>query len=291
MIGNNILLSWLLEEDNPEVKLRTLTEYLEYSEESQEVRQAKAELIKAPIFHQASEMLTYEKIWPRYDALTAFAEWGLTRNDLNIDKEVAKVIEDSGFKPMCGEALLLRNLVKLGYCEEEKVRTEIYSALGKIKEDGGFGCLSKSKKINDPALPHKSCARITANYLLLIAEMKLKGMEIPCEKELVQYFLKRGVIFRTDNPQAVVVEEMANTFYPMDAVKVGLQNTLYALTVLGAGKSSQCDKAWERLEEKKAEEGKYILGKCKTIPSFKAGKPGKVNKWVTLYALMAKKGR
>ena len=77
----------------------------------------------------------------------------------------------------------------------------------------------------------------------------------------------------------------------MDAVKVGIQNTLYALTILGAGKSKRCDKAWERLEEKKAEEGKYILGKSKTIPSFIAGKTGKVNKWVTLYALMAKKGR
>ena len=83
---------------------------------------------------------------------------------------------------------------------------------------------------------------------------------------------------------------MGNTFYPMDAVKVGIQNTLYALTILGAGKSKRCDKAWERLEEKKAEEGVYI-GKSKTIPSFIAGKTGKVNKWVTLYALMAKKGR
>ncbi|WP_197032714.1 hypothetical protein [Clostridium sp. KNHs205] len=78
-----------------------------------------------------------------------------------------------------------------------------------------------------------------------------------------------------DTSLGTVVNEMGNTFYPMDAVKVGIQNTLYALTILGAGKSKRCDKAWERLEEKKAEEGKYILGKSKTIPSFKAGKPAR----------------
>lgn len=285
--GKDKIIKWLLEEESPEVRYRTLTECLKYPKESVEVQQAKAALFAAPIFLKAMNSLKEEKIWPRYDALTSFAEWGLTREDLEMDEEVRKLIKDTGFHPMCGEALLLRNLVKLGYEEWEDVRTEIYCALGKIKEDGGFGCISKNKKINDPKLPHKSCARITANYLLLIAEMKQKEMEIPCENELVHYFLKRNLIFRTDNPQRLVVEGMEDTYYPPDAIKTGIQNLLYAIHILGKDTDRNCQAAYEYLHTKKLEDGRFVLGKTKTNPCFKAGKPGKVNKWMTLYALMA----
>lgn len=282
------VLAWLLEEDNPEVRYRVLTEYLKLPQEREEVKQAKASLLAAPIFQNALNMLKEEKVWPRYDALTSFAEWGLTREDLDIDEAVRKLIEDTAFHPMCGEALLLRNLVRLGYQEWEEVRTEIYTSLGKIKEDGGFGCLSKSKKINDPKVPHKSCARITANYLLLIAEMKVKGMEIPCETELVHYFLKRDLIFRTDDSQSLVVEGMENTYYPPEAINTGIQNILHALSVLGVSGDERCQAGYQYLLNKRNEEGRYLLGKTKTYPSFKVGKPGRVNKWVTLYALMAR---
>ncbi len=281
------IIEWLLEEENPEVRYRTLTEYLKYPKESEEVRQAKAALFMAPVFKNAMNLLKEEKIWPRYDALTSFAEWGLTREELTMDEDVRRLIDDTGFHPMCGEALLLRNLVKLGYGVWDEVKTEIYSALDKIKEDGGFGCISKNKKINDPKLPHKSCARITANYLLLIAEMKQKEMEIPCEEELVHYFLKRNLVFRTDNPQRVVVEGMEDTYYPPDAIKTGIQNLLYAIHILGRGTDKSCKIAYEYLHSKRLEDGRYALGKTKTNPSFKAGKTGKANKWVTLYALMA----
>ena len=42
----------------------------------------------------------------------AFAEWGLTRDDIgaDIDSEVFALIESTGFKMLCGEPLLLRNL-------------------------------------------------------------------------------------------------------------------------------------------------------------------------------------
>lgn len=282
------LLIWLLEEENPEVRLRVLTEYLKLPRENEEVKQAKSALLKAPIFQKAMNMLKEEKIWPRYDALTSFAEWGLTREDIDIDEEVRKFIVDTGFHPMCGEALLLRNLVKLGYQEWNDVRAEVYSALGRIKEDGGFGCFSKNKKINDPKVSHKSCARITANYLLLIAEMKLQRMEIPCEEELVHYFLKRSLIFRTDDPGKIVVEGMENTFYPPDAIKTGIQNLLYAVHVLGVSGDARCQTGYQYLDKKRNGEGRYLLGKTKTQPCFKAGKPGKENKWVTLYALMSR---
>ena len=117
-----------------------------------------------------------EKPWAKFDAIMAFAEWGLTRDDIgkDIDDEVFGLIESTGFKMLCGEPYLLRNLVKLGYYQEEVVKNEIDYVLGKIKEDGGFGCISTNKKINDPKKPHKSCARLTVEYLLLVAELHLQ---------------------------------------------------------------------------------------------------------------------
>ena len=123
------------------------------------------------------EKLRTDKPWAKFDALLAFAEWGLTRDDIgsDIDGEVFALIKSTGFKLLCGEPLLLRNLVKLGYGQEDIVKNEIDLALGKIKEDGGFGCISTNKKINDPRKPHKSCARLTVEYLLLAAELHLSG--------------------------------------------------------------------------------------------------------------------
>ena len=54
---------------------------------------------------------------------------GLTREDIgqDIDDEVFGLIERTGFKMLCGEPLLLRNLVKLGYYSEDIVKNEIRS--------------------------------------------------------------------------------------------------------------------------------------------------------------------
>lgn len=84
----------------------------------------------------------------KYDALNSFAEWGLTREDIDIDNDVFSLIQETGFKMMCGEGLLLRNLVKVGYYSEPMVKEEVDRMFLKLKSDGGFSCISKSKKIN-----------------------------------------------------------------------------------------------------------------------------------------------
>ena len=93
--------------------------------------------------------------WAKYDAILGFAEWGLTRVDIgeDIDGEVFALIESTGFKMLCGEPLLLRNLVKLGYGRKEIVKKEIDSVLGLIQEDGGFRCISTNKRSTIPGNP------------------------------------------------------------------------------------------------------------------------------------------
>ena len=85
-----------------------------------------------------------------------------------------------------------------------------------------------------------------------------------------------------------MVDVMLGTFYPFDPIKVGAQNILYALRVLGCRPDSEAMQAgYKVLDQYQTESGRYILTGSKSVPAFKAGNAGEENKWVTLYACMA----
>ena len=283
---------WLLEEGTPEVRLRTLKEYEKLPDDDARVVECKKLLLQSKVYERGLKKLRSDKPWAKYDAIMAFAEWGLTRDDIgkDIDDDVFALIESTGFKMLCGEPLLLRNLVKLGYYTEDAVKNEISSVLGLIKEDGGFGCISTNKKINDPRKPHKSCARLTVEYLLLAAELHLQGYGTECEDALVHYFTKRNIFYRTDDMKTPMVDVMLGTFYPPDPIKIGAHMIVYALRVLGCDPEHEAMRSgYEVLNQHRLENGRYILTASKSVPAFKAGNVGEENKWVTLYAYMAQR--
>ncbi len=285
------ILAWLLEEENPEVRLRTLKECEKLPEDDERVIDCKELLLQSKVYERGLKKLRTDKPWAKYDAILAFAEWGLTRADIgeDIDGEVFALIESTGFKMLCGEPLLLRNLVKLGYGREDVVKSEIDSVLGRIKEDGGFGCISTNKKINDSRKPHKSCARLTVEYLLLAAELHLQGHRAACEEALVHYFTKRNIFYRTDDMKTPMVDVMLGTFYPPDPIKIGAHQIVYALRVLGCAAESEAMQAGYRaLDRHRLANGRYVLTASKSVPAFKVGNVGEENKWVTLYAYMAR---
>lgn len=284
------ILDWLLEEETPEVRLRTLKEYEKLPEDDARVAECKRQLLQSKVYERGLKKLRTDKPWAKYDAIMAFAEWGLTRDDIgkDIDDEVFALIDSTGFKMLCGEPLLLRNLVKLGYGQDGPVKNEIDSVLRLIKDDGGFGCISTNKKINNPNKPHKSCARLTVEYLLLVAELHLAGYRPECESALVHYFTKRNIFYRTDDMKTPMVDVMLGTFYPPDPIKIGAHQILYALRVLGCDPESEAMQAgYKVLNRHRLENGRYILTASKSVPAFKAGNIGEENKWVTLYAYMA----
>ena len=284
------ILDWLLEEETPEVRLRTLKEYEKLPEDDARVVECKRQLLQSKAYERGLKKLRTDKPWAKYDAIMAFAEWGLTRDDIgkDIDDEVFALIDSTGFKMLCGEPLLLRNLVKLGYGQDDPVKNEIDSVLRLIQDDGGFGCISTNKKINNPNKPHKSCARLTVEYLLLVAELHLAGYRPECESALVHYFTKRNIFYRTDDMKTPMVDVMLGTFYPPDPIKIGAHQILYALRVLGCDPESEAMQAGYRvLNRHRLENGRYILTASKSVPAFKAGNVGEENKWVTLYAYMA----
>ena len=285
------ILAWLLEKENPEARLRTLKEYMKLPDDEESVVECKRLLLQSKVYERALKKLGTDKPWAKYDAILAFAEWGLTRADIgkDIDGEVFALIESTGFKMLCGEPLLLRNLVKLGYGGEDVVKNEIDSVLGLIKEDGGFGCISTNKKINDPRKPHKSCARLTVEYLLLAAELHLLGYRTACEEALKHYFTKRNIFYRTDDMKTPMVDVMLGTFYPPDPIKIGAHQIVYALRVLGCAPESEAMQAgYSVLDQHRLENGRYVLTASKSVPAFKVGNVGEENKWVTLYAYMAR---
>ena len=282
---------WLLEDETPEVKLRMLKEYEKLPENDERVIECKRRLLQSKVYERGLKKLRTDKPWAKYDAILAFAEWGLTREDIgsDIDDEVFALIESTGFKMLCGEPLLLRNLVKLGYYQEEFVKNEVDSMLRLIKEDGGFGCISTNKKTNDPRKPHKSCARLTVEYLLLVAELHLAGSRMECESALVHYFTKRNIFYRTDDMKTPMVDVMLGTFYPPDPIKIGAHQIVYALRALGCEPESEAMQAgYKVLDQHRLENGRYVLTASKSVPAFKAGNVGEENKWVTLYAYMAR---
>ena len=284
------ILEWLLEGKNPEVRLRTLKEYEKLPEDEEQVVGCKKLLLESKVYERGLKKLRSDKPWAKYDAILAFAEWGLTRADIgkDIDGEVFALIESTGFKMLCGEPLLLRNLVKLGYGQEDIVKNEIDAVLGLIKDDGGFGCISTNKKTNDPRKPHKSCARLTVEYLLLVAEMHLLGYRPACEEALTYYFTKRNIFYRTDDMRTPMVDVMLGTFYPPDPIKIGAHQIVYALRALGCAPESEAMQAGYRvLDQHRLANGRYVLTASKSVPAFKAGNVGEENKWVTLYAYMA----
>lgn len=185
---------------------------------------------------------------------------GIIRADIGreLDEVVDLFIEQNGFQILCGEPLLLRNLVKLGYGEESIIKEEIRKQFEKIKSDGGFGCISTNKKINDPKKVHKSCVRLTAGYLMLAAEMELHGMKIPNKEQLVHYFTRRNIFYRSDRKEEPMVDVMLETFFPADPIKIGVQYTTYALKVLGCTSDSEAMiEGYRVLDQYRQQDGKY----------------------------------
>jgi hypothetical protein len=106
---------------------------------------------------------------------------------------------------------------------------------------------------------------------------------------LIQYFLKRRLFYRTDNPAQVVVRGMNEAFFPIAYFRVGLLLLLEALSALGRGKSMELQEAWKILEEKRDHQSRIIL--VGNLPLNKSYLPkervGKPSKEVTLYAYLA----
>lgn len=243
-MNENIVIQWLLEDTDPAVKYRTQTELLDIKKGSKAVKQSYNDLISSEHIKSALSLFDIGKNNSDSYALSALAEYGLTRSDIDIDHYVDRLIDNTNFHEGCGEGFLLRNLVALGYEEHPAVKRELSVILATQQNDGGFPCVSKNPKIKKPNVPHKSCFQMTTSYLLLTEEMFKKGMDCPQAEGIISYFLGRDVLYRHDNSSIIVKQEMGTAFHPPVCTRIGLHMILCALSRLGIGNAPECKRAW-----------------------------------------------
>ena len=281
---NNDVIKWLLEENNPAIKYRTQTEILGEKADKESVIAWVNEFLPA-------DWKEREGLWSVY-YLTPLAECGLFFDDVSIDKEKAIHFgDDYRFEHSCGDYMRLRALVRLGLAEEPIVAAIINSLSEKQLPDGGFLCLHRLDKLK---YTPKSCVKANMMALMFCAECKKKGIHAPIEKPLLDYFWNHNLFYRTDNPEALILNaregwRTIDTFYPFEVMRVGLQNIVESLCTLGYGNDDRLAEAWGILNSKVDGEGKVILNGTLSksyLPKEHVGKP---SKWVMFYALLAEK--
>ena len=283
MQHDNSVLAWLLQADNPAVRLRAQTELLGAAGDKQPV----IDWLQARL---PVDWRDRTGLWRTY-FLTAIAECGLSLEDVGADREAALLLHGGKgtSENSCGDMMHLRALVRLGFGHTPAVREALTLASARQLPDGGFLCLHRLDKL---CYTPKSCVKANLHALLLAAECKKRGIDLPYSEDLLAYFWRHRLFYRTARPDVLMLDCRAgwrtiDTFYPFEVMRVGLQNVVEAFAALGLGADARLQEAWALLDAHRDEEGKYRLGGTLTksyLPKERVGQP---SKWVTLYALLA----
>lgn len=284
-------LEWLLEEDNPAVRARALTELCGMPYEHPELIKARQAVVSQIKAARDLGWMSKKGLTVTY-SLTALAEAGLTWEDVPIDSVVDQVLAEP-FDAACGDMMILRALVMLGYGDDPRLRSRLTQAVETQLPDGGWLCLHRLRKLD--RVP-KSCIKVAMHGLLLAGELQKRGSSLDGVENLVAYFAKRRLFYRTDDPSRLVLDarpgwRTIDVFFPIEVMRVGLPVFLEALATLGAGDMPECQEAWGLLDAKTDSLGRVVLEGTLSnsyLPKERVGRPGK---WPTLYALLARKAR
>ena len=289
---NHAVISWLLEESNPGVRLRTLTGICGFPEDHPSVQEARG-LVKRTILTALDLSWTALKGQVLVYNLTALAESGLSYQDLDIEPVVDRLLSQP-FDANCSDLMAMRAMVMLGYGYDPRVADRLKQMEDARLPDGGWLCLHRVRTM---ARTPKSCIKVSMHGLLLAGELKKRGIEVEGTGHLVDYFLKRRLFYRMDRPTRLVLNQpgrrMTDVFFPSEYFHMGLPLLLEALAALDAGGATELQEAWDRLDEKVDRQGKITLegtlpAKKNYLPAERVGKP---SKWGTLYTHLAWKWR
>ena len=285
------LLDWLLEADNPGVRARALTRLCGLSADHPRVREARNLVLDTLDAARDLSWMERKGLLLLYN-LTALAESGLTRGDLNIDLVVDRLL-DGPYDANCGDMMLLRALAMLGYGADPRVRERLARAAETQLPDGGWMCLHRLNKMK--RVP-KSCMKAAMHGLTMATEMQKRGQAFAGRDELLEYFFKRRIFYRTDDPTRFVLHSrpggrMVDAFFPGELSRIGLPVLLDAFTALGVGREPALREAWDLLDQKQDTLGRIRLEGTMAKPYLPRERVGKPGKWVTLYAWLAYQGR
>ncbi len=296
------VIEWLLEEKNPSVRYRTLTELLDEPKNTPQVQDARAAIPESRwakrIFRHMhpdgywlhrgkGEGVDYAMSSSTHFVLAFLAELGLDREEPRVARAVERYLSldppDYDSRQSCLYAYNLRTFVMLGYRDDPRVQTRIEVLRNDARCDGGYLCERSS--FNETT---KSCIRGSIKALTAFAYLP-DLWNTPRYEHLVDYFLRRRVYYRSDPPDQIIRDELIRTIFPF-VIAGSLLEPLHALSVMGYGQHPALQPAWAQLETKRDDEGRYIVDWYPPT-LFTPGPKGKANKWVTLYAYLAYKHR
>ncbi|MBN2240229.1 MAG: hypothetical protein JW712_10685 [Dehalococcoidales bacterium] len=313
---NSEAVNWLFEKENPSIRYRTLTELLDRPPDDAEVIEAFNEIPDSkPVLKILSKMhpdgywlvlnkskgesigdgVEYSDFNTTHFCLAYLSELGLTGDNPQVQKATDRYLDlqrdDGDFLRhfSCLYTYNIRTFIRLGFKDDPRVRKTIELLLSTERPDGGYLCDMHEGKYKTK--PVKSCIRGTVKALLAFSELP-EYHEHPRCKELVQYFLNRDCLFRSNDLTTPVNGGMVTTRFPI-TWRTSLTEILYAISKMGYGDNEHVKRAWALLDTKKDDPGRYVLDwtPSQVQKLFKIGKRGEANKWVTLYALLALKYR
>jgi hypothetical protein len=308
------VIEWLLEEENPSIRYRTMVELQDLSEKSSKVKKAKKTISESPVVQNILQKMHPDGYWEvkkrdgrmvgagveyadwstTHFVLSYLAELGITRDNSQVEMATNRYLSlqqpDGDFWNhfSCLYGINIRTFLKLGFHEDPRVNKTIELLKSMIREDQGYLCELHEGKYKTRLT--KSCYRGTVKVLFALSELPQIWTE-PYVKRVLSYFLDRNVLYKTKKPSEFVTRETGKTIFPF-SYRAGLLETLYALGKMGYGEDPRVQNAWQILQDHRTSTGRYILdwtpGKT-TNRYFYPGKKGGENKWVTFYAYLCLK--
>jgi len=308
------LVDWLLEESDPSVRYRTLTELLHKPSDGVQVQAARKAIMdgqqaqrifkkmhpdgywlqkKSSTGQLIGDGVEYGSFATTHFVLSYLAELGFTVQDPRVAKAADRYLNlqqadgDFWMHLSCLYSYNIRTFIMLGLRDDARVQRAVDMMLATAREDGGYLCDLHEGKYKTRDV--KSCIRGSVKALLAFAELPEYWQHPRC-LQLIDYFLQRGGVFKRGKPDQPVNDDIVRTSYPI-IWRASITELLYGLAKMGYGNDQRLSPAWDILESKRDTDGRYILDWTTTSALLKAGKRGEPNKWVTLYALLAKQFR
>ena len=305
---------WLLEEENPSIRYRTMRELQEISDFDPELQFTRKLITTYRPVKNMLEGMHPEGYWEvispstkksygkgveyrqnsTHFILSYLAELGMTKEDPIIEKAGNRYLSlqqpDGDFSnhSSCLYGMNIRTFMLFGFKDDPRLKKTIDLMVNSIRYDNGYLCDSHEGK-RKKGRPVKSCVRGSVKVLFALGELPELWDEF-FSKKIVEYFLNRNVLYKTTDPKIYVNNDAGSTIFPF-YWRFGLIDVLLPLAKMGFGNDSRMNSAWKVLARHKTEEGKYICDGVHNNKYWKIGKSRLANKWITFYAYLCLKHR
>jgi hypothetical protein len=223
--------------------------------------------------------------------LSYLAELGMDRTNPQVAKAAVRYLnlqkEDGDFYRhfSCLLGLNIRTFVMLGYENDSRVKKSIDLLLNTKRHDGGYLCDMHEGKYK--IKPVKSCVRGSVKALLAFSHLPQYWKHDRVGR-LVDYFILRDGIFKKTKLNEFVNKDMERVSFPI-TWRANVFEILLALSRMGYGRHSRLERAWNVLDAKIDERGRYYLDWTPAQSPWKVGERDAPNKWISFYAYLAHK--